>query len=41
MRGGVTVHELLHEFSHDDRESMYIVVKENIELSKASGQPFV
>lgn len=41
MRGGVTVDQLLHQFSHDDRSAMYTVVKENIELSKETNMPLV
>lgn len=41
MRGGVTVHQLLHEYSFDDREAMYAVIKENIELTKEAKMPLV
>lgn len=41
MRGGVTVQELLHIYSHDDRESMYAIIKDNLETTKESGMPFV
>jgi hypothetical protein len=41
MRGGVTVQELLHVYSFDDRESMYSVIKDNLETTKESGMPFV
>jgi hypothetical protein len=41
MRGGVTVDQLLHQYSHDDRSAMYTVVKENIELSKETNMPLV
>jgi hypothetical protein len=41
MRGGVTVDQLLHQFGHDDRESMYIVVKENMDLTKETNMPLV
>jgi hypothetical protein len=37
MRGGVTMHQLLHEYSADDRESFYVVIKENVEATKESG----
>jgi len=37
MRGGVTLHELLHVYSHDDREAMYSVIKENIDVTRQSG----
>jgi hypothetical protein len=41
MRGGVTLLELLHTYSYDDRESMYSVIKENIEASKTSQMPLI
>jgi len=41
MRGGVTVDQLLHQYSFDDRDSMYAVVKENMELSKETNMPLL
>lgn len=41
MRGGVTVDQLLHQYSYDDRESIYIVIKENIETSKEARMPLI
>ena len=41
MRGGVTMQELLHIYSADDRESMYTVIKENVESTKESGLPLL
>ncbi len=41
MRGGVTVDQLLHQYSHDDRQAMYTVVKENINISKETQMPMV
>ncbi len=41
MRGGVTVDQLLHQYSHDDRSTMYAVVKENVELSKETNMPLL
>lgn len=41
MRGGVTVDQLLHQYSFDDRDSMYAVVKENVELSKETNMPLL
>ena len=41
MRGGVTLHELLHVYSYDDRESFYEVIKENIELTKVAQMPLL
>jgi hypothetical protein len=41
MRGGVTVNDLLHTYSWEDRESIYKIITDNIELSKVTGQPFL
>lgn len=41
MRGGVTIQELLHVYSADDRDSMYTVIKENVETTKESGMPLL
>jgi hypothetical protein len=41
MRGGVTVNDLLHTFSHDDREAAYSVIKENIETTKNTGMTLI
>jgi len=41
MRGGVTVNDLFDRYSHDDREAMYAVIKENIEATTESGMPLV
>lgn len=41
MRGGVSVDQLLHQYSHDDREAMYTVIKENIDISKETNMPLV
>jgi hypothetical protein len=41
MRGGVTLSELLHVYSFDDREAMYSVTTDNFTLTKESGLPLV
>ena len=41
MRGGVTVNELLHIYSSEDREFIYNVINENIESTKVSGLPLL
>lgn len=41
MRGGVSIQELLHLYSADDRESMYEVVKENVEITKIAQMPLL
>jgi hypothetical protein len=37
MRGGVTMEELLHVYSHEDVEIMTKIVQDNIELTQKSG----
>lgn len=41
MRGGVTVQELMHVYSFDDRENFYTVIKENIDMTKETKMPFI
>lgn len=41
MRGGVSVIELLHYYSHDDRNAMYEIIKENLEMTKDTQMPLV
>ncbi len=37
MRGGVSMHDLLHVYSAEDVEIMSKIVQENIELTQKSG----
>ena len=41
MRGGVTVNELLHIYSYEDRQAIYVVINENIETTKESNMPLL
>jgi len=41
MRGGVTVNDLLNIYSHDDRQSIYEIINENIETVKNTGLPLL
>ena len=41
MRGGVSVNDLLLIYSFEDRESMYNIITENLEATKASGMPLI
>lgn len=41
LRGGVTLEQLLHVYSAEDRDAMYDVIKENVELTKASQMPLI
>ncbi len=41
MRGGVTLNELLHVYSFEDREALYEIVSENIEITKDTQMPWV
>ncbi len=39
MRGGVTMEEM-YASSHEDREIMSRVIKDNLDTAKKTGQPF-
>ena len=41
MRGGVTVDELLHLYSYEDRDMIYNVIKENVEATKETRMPLL
>ena len=41
MRGGVSAHELLWRYSHDDREVLNKIVKDNIETTNKTGLPLI
>lgn len=41
MRGGVSVEDLLHRYSFDDREMIYVVINENIETTKETRMPLM
>jgi hypothetical protein len=41
MRGGVSVNDLLHTYSFEDREAIYVIIKENIEATKETNMPLV
>jgi len=41
MRGGVSINDLLHTFSYDDRAAMYSIIKENIESTKSAQMPLI
>ena len=41
MRGGVSINDLLHTYSFEDRSILYKIIEENLELSKTTGQPFL
>ena len=41
MRGGVTVNDLLHIYSFEDRQTIYDIINENIEATKESGMPLL
>lgn len=41
MRGGVTLQELLHIYSHDDREAMYDVINDNLKITKETQMPMI
>lgn len=41
MRGGVTMDELLHLYSFEDRDMIYNVINENIETTKETRMPLL
>lgn len=41
MRGGVTYLDLLHTLSFEDREALYAVITENLELTKETQMMWV
>ncbi len=41
MRGGVTLNDLFHIYSFEDREALYEIVSENIEITKDTQMPWV
>lgn len=41
MRGGVTVNDLLHIYSFEDRDMIYNVINDNIEATKVSQMPLL
>lgn len=41
MRGGVTVNDLLHNYTNEDREMIYTIINENIEATKISQMPLL
>jgi uncharacterized protein YutE (UPF0331/DUF86 family) len=41
MRGGVTMEDLLHVYSHEDREMLYEIIKENINTTQETRIAFI
>jgi len=41
MRGGVSSHDLFHVYSHEDRQIINEIVKDNIEATKNSKLPLI
>ena len=41
MRGGVTVNDLLHIYSKEDRDILNDVIEGNIQLTKDTQMPFL
>ena len=41
MRGGISLNDLLHVLGSEDRDIMYDIVKDNIELTKESRMPLL
>jgi len=41
MRGGVTMEDLLHVYSYEDREMLYAIIKENINTTQETRIAFI
>lgn len=41
MRGGVSVNDLMNTYSYEDRDLIYKIIEDNIELSRITQQPFI
>jgi hypothetical protein len=41
MRGGIGINDLLYNLGSEDRDIMYDIVKDNIELTKISRMPLL
>jgi len=41
MRGGINVNDLLYTLGSEDRNIMYDIIKDNIELTKVSRMPLL
>jgi hypothetical protein len=41
MRGGISVNDLLYNYSFEDREMIYTVINENLETVKNTGLPLL
>lgn len=41
MRGGINVNDLLYTLGSEDRDIMYDIIKDNIELTKVSRMPLL
>ena len=41
MRGGIGIHDLLYNLGMEDRNIMYDIIKDNIELTKVSRMPLM
>lgn len=41
MRGAVTVDQLLHQYSYEERDIISKIAKENIELTKENRMPLL
>jgi hypothetical protein len=41
MRGGVTANDLLYLYSHEDRELMYQIIKDNLEATQQAQMPLL
>lgn len=41
MRGGISINDLMHQYSYEDRVILYSIIKDNLELTKAAQMPLL
>lgn len=41
MRGGISINDLMHTYSFEDRNILYSIIKDNLELTKAAQMPLL
>lgn len=41
MRGGVSSHDLFHNYSYEDRTILNIIIKDNIDVTKSTRMPLL
>jgi hypothetical protein len=41
MRGGVNINDLFDRYSAEDRDLLYVIIKDNIDTTKATQMPLL